>query len=219
MKGLFYGGPGNLSDGNSLVTGHWGPKFGDGDVIGMRVEHSAQGTVVAFSKNGAGLGTAFNIQGWGKGGSLCPAVSMDSDGQKVSITQVDMPEAGSMLASAARDSAGVEGSWAGKFKCDVSKEGENGWRVCASVGNNMSCLVEKGADGKLKCGPVISTKMMPPPHLRDLEREVSGILDSLVGWRREGDDLVLVHASGEEKLAPAKGPGPALIDNINWIKN
>ena len=30
MKGLFYGGPGNLSDGSSLVTSRWGPKFGDG---------------------------------------------------------------------------------------------------------------------------------------------------------------------------------------------
>ena len=38
MKGLFYGGPGNLSDGSSLVAGQWGPKFEDGDVIGMRLE-------------------------------------------------------------------------------------------------------------------------------------------------------------------------------------
>jgi len=217
MKGLFYGGPGNLSDGNSLVTGHWGPKFGDGDVIRMRAEHKDKTTVVSFSKNGAGLGTAFKLEGWKDGESLCPAVSMDSEGQGVTITQVDMPELSSMEASTTI-SAGVEGSWEGRFKLDVSKSGDNAWRVSAHVANNMSCLVEQGADGKLKSGPVISTKMMPPPHLQELEREVSGILGSLSSWRRDGDHLILVHGAGEEKLAPAKGPGPATKDNINWIK-
>ena len=43
------------------------------------------------------------------------------------------------------------------------------------------------------------------------------IFKSLVTWKREGDDLVLVHGTGEEKLAPAKGPGPAVTDNIHWI--
>jgi len=218
IKGLFYGGPGNLSDGNSLVTGHWGPKFGDGDVIRMRAEHSGQRTVVSFSKNGAGLGTAFDLQGWGKGESLCPAVSMDSEGQSVTITQIDMPEGSSMEASTIV-SPGVEGSWEGRFKLDIAKEGANAWRVSAKVGNNMSCLVQQGQDGKLKSGPVMSTKMMPPPHLQELEREVTGILTSLVSWRRDGDNLVLVHAAGEEKLSAAKGPGPASLDNINWIKN
>ena len=37
-QGLLYGGPGNLSDGSSLVTGHWGPKFAPGDNIGMKVQ-------------------------------------------------------------------------------------------------------------------------------------------------------------------------------------
>ena len=37
LQGLLYGGPGNLSDGSSLVTGHWGPKFATGDNVGMKV--------------------------------------------------------------------------------------------------------------------------------------------------------------------------------------
>ena len=174
MKGLFYGGPGNLSDGSSLVTGHWGPKFGDGDVIGMRVEHSGNSTVVAFSKNGAGLGTAFNLQGWDKGSSMCPAVSMDTAGQKVSITKVAMPDLAAMQDSSSRPADQVEGTWQGKFRCDISKEGEDKWRVSAQAGNNMSCLVEMEA-GKLKVGPVMSTRMMPPPELQELEREVTGM--------------------------------------------
>ena len=174
MKGLFYGGPGNLSDGSCLVTGHWGPKFGDGDVIGMRVEHSGSSTVVAFSKNGVGLGTAFDLQGWDKGSSMCPAVSLDSAGQKVSITKVDMPDLAAMQDTSSRPAEQVEGTWHGKFRCDISKEGDDKWRVSAKVGNNMGCLVEMEA-GKLKVGPIMSTKMMPPPELQALEREVTGL--------------------------------------------
>ena len=37
LQGLLYGGPGNLSDGSSLVTGHWGPKFAAGDEVDMKV--------------------------------------------------------------------------------------------------------------------------------------------------------------------------------------
>ena len=31
IKGLLYGGPGNLSSGGGLVIGGWGPKFKSGD--------------------------------------------------------------------------------------------------------------------------------------------------------------------------------------------
>ncbi|CAH3157050.1 unnamed protein product [Porites lobata] len=86
MKGLFYGGPGNLSDGSSLVTSNWRPKFGDGDVIGMRLEQTCDKTVLAFSKNGSGLGVAFDISRY-RGMEFRPAVSMDEAGQGVTISE------------------------------------------------------------------------------------------------------------------------------------
>ena len=87
LKGMLYGGPGNLSDGGALVAGSWGPKFGPGDKIGMRLEVSGNHTTLAFSKNGSGLGVAYDIRGW-TGGSLRPVVSLDSPDQSVQISSM-----------------------------------------------------------------------------------------------------------------------------------
>ena len=38
VKGLMFGGPGNLSDGSALIAGHWGPKVEAGDRLDMRLE-------------------------------------------------------------------------------------------------------------------------------------------------------------------------------------
>ena len=43
-------------------------------------------------------------------------------------------------------------------------------------------------------------------------------MSSLQDWKRDGDNLVLVHGKGEEILTPAAGPGPANKDDINWIR-
>ena len=61
LKGLLYEGRGNLSDGGALVSGNWGPKYGQGDKIGMRLEVSGDHTTLAFFKNGSGLGGAYAI--------------------------------------------------------------------------------------------------------------------------------------------------------------
>eukprot|EP00088_Acartia_fossae_P002864 TRINITY_DN11196_c1_g1_i1.p1 TRINITY_DN11196_c1_g1~~TRINITY_DN11196_c1_g1_i1.p1 ORF type:complete len:281 (-),score=66.57 TRINITY_DN11196_c1_g1_i1:195-1037(-) len=216
IKGLFYGGPGNLSDGGSLAKGSWGPKFGDGDVIGMRVEHTADRTLVAFSKNGEGLGVAFDIQGLAGGKDMCPAVSLESTGQKVCLTSGNMPPASAMEKSTAVK-PGVEGQWTGRFSFSIKKEGEH-WIIGSRVANSMGCDVQVGSDGKLKPGHIIGTQMMPSPELYELEKEVQGIMSSLQEWKRDGDKLVLVHGKGEEMLSPAAGPGPANKDDINWIK-
>jgi len=215
IKGLFYGGPGNLSDGGSLIAGSWGPNFGEGDTIGMRVEATGDNTTVAFSKNGTPLGTAFNIQGWSGGSGLRPAVSLSKADQSVTITQGSLPDMSAMQAVSGQPVTAVEGSWAGRFKLQIEKEGE-GWRVSAQVGNSMSCIVSKD-DGNLVAGPVMSTRMMPPPHLQALEKEVTKILETLKSWSVQNNKLTLKHASGEEEMSPDSGPGPAQKQNVNWL--
>jgi len=214
MKGLFYGGPGNLSDGSSLVTGHWGPKFGDGDVIGMRLEQEGDRTQLAFSKNGVGLGVAFDISGFSCG-EFRPAVSMDTTGQSVSITETKADLAAFKASSG--PGVGVEGDWEGRFKLNVEKVGEGSWRLCAKVGNSINCTVTE-KDGKMVSGPIMSTKMMPPPHLQQLEQEVTSILEKLEGLRREGEELV-VEGAGKKEICKqhATGPGPADKSRVNWI--
>lgn len=217
MKGLFYGGPGNLSDGSSLVTGHWGPRFGDGDVIGMRLEQAAGRTQLAYSKNGVGLGVAFDLSEFDAGGEFCPAVSMDTPGQAVTI---DGSSAGmAAFAAARKPGPGIEGDWQGRFSLSVEAAEDAGkYRVCAKVGNSLNCLVSQAPDGKLSATPVMSTKMMPPPHLQELEQEVSSMLGGLTGLRRDGDSLVVEGAGKTEICKPADGPGPADKSRVNWIK-
>ena len=215
MKGLFYGGPGNLSDGSSLVTSRWGPKFGDGDVIGMRLEQTGDKTVLAFSKNGSGLGVAFDISGY-SGKEFRPAVSMDEPGQGVTISETATSSLDAFqLVPTPRQ--GVEGDWQGRFKLMIEKTGEGAWHIAAEVANIISCDATLGADGKLVPGPVMSTMMMPPPELQQLENEATSILEGLSSLRREGETLVLEGGGKKEIFTPAAGPGSATKDRVNWM--
>jgi len=217
IKGLFYGGPGNLSDGNSLVTGQWGPDFGDGDVIGLKIEQTEEdgGQVrVSYSKNGALLGMAFDVSGW-TFGEVRPAVSLESAGQSITISPAAMDDAAFSSATVS-DSASIEGNWKGRFGVQV-RRCDDGWRVSAKVANSMACTVTEQPGGQLVAGPVMSTRMMPPPHLQQLEQEATAILSGLTGLRRERENLILEGGNKTEILQADSGPGPAKRDNINWM--
>ena len=67
----------------------------------------------------------------------------------------------------------VEGTWQGRFRCNISKKGDNAWEVGATVCNGMSFLV-KMVEGKLKVEDGWTTQMLPSPELYKLEQEVKG---------------------------------------------
>jgi len=215
MKGLFYGGPGNLSDGGALVTGHWGPQFGNDDVIGMRLEQAGDTTTLAYSKNGSPLGVAFQISGLSVG-ELRPAVSMSDAGQSVSIAAGSLPSLESMAKSNS-PREGVEGAWQGRFSLNIEKTGDGSYRFNAKAGNSMACSVTE-KDGALSVSPIMSTKMMPPPHLQQLEQEVTNLLQGLTSFKREGNNLVLEGGGAREVCQPDQGPGAAGREQIHWIK-
>ena len=56
----------------------------------------------------------------------------------------------------------------------------------ARVGNRMKSRL-KLSEGKLTAGPVMSTRMMPPPELLDLENKVSDLLSNLTDIQRNGE--------------------------------
>ena len=158
LAGLLYGGPGNLSDGGALVTGRinrrnkrpaldftgkWGPKLRDGDRIGMKLEVEAGRALVSFSRNGTGLGTAFDIQvlhssdfdllcvtalrpvqDW-SGQTLHPVVSLDGVGQEAVLKAVP-----SLDTTLQQGGAGLEGAW----------QAEQGWQLSVQQkGHNQVC--------------------------------------------------------------------------------
>ena len=67
----------------------------------------------------------------------------------------------------------------------IKAEGEGKWRVQAKVANNMSSMVTE-EEGVFTPGPVMSTRMMPPPELQDLEREISQLLSELTNISKDG---------------------------------
>ena len=221
LKGLFFGGPGNTSDGSALVAGGWGPAFSAGDVIGMRVERDAAGRVtLAFSRNGAGLGTAFDVAGCGGEGELRPCVSLDTEGQAVAIAErgaAALPPLAA-LARAPPAGAGIEGEWRGRYDLHVAGAGAGAWSVSARIGNTLGCRVAAGADGALRCaGGVRSTMMMPPPEVFALEQEAAAMLQALSGLRRDGAGLVLEGAGKAERFERCPGPAPAQREQIHWL--
>ena len=215
MKGLFYGGPGNLSDGSSLVAGQWGPKYEEGDIIGMRIEQKSDKLSIAFSKNGQGLGIAFDINDW-RDGELYPAISMDQPGQGAVLTEANLPNLEGLSRSSVV-SEGVEGSWEGRFKLDIEKSGEKEYKLTAKISNVLSCTLTE-INEKFSVGNIMSTLMLPPPDMRQLEEELGLLLADLTGLRREGSRLILEGAGKQEIFQTAAAPGPAYRENINWMK-
>jgi len=220
LKGLLYGGPGNLSDGGALITGHWGPKFAPGDKIGMRLEVSGDHITLAFSKNGSGLGVAYDITGW-TGGPLRPVVSLDSPDQSVLISS--MKDSGlQAMTSAGGPPAGIAGSWQldgeNKWELSIEQGGPGQWRVGAKVANSMSCSVTEG-NGVFSAGPVMATQMMPPPELHDLETSVMQLLSGITDIARDGDNLLVTAGDRSEVFTVAAGSSPASKDQVRWMKN
>jgi len=218
LKGLFYGGPGNLSDGGSLVQSNWGPKFGAGDVIGMQVDQSADRVQIAFAKNGAGLGPAFDIAGW-TAGPLHPTVSFNTAGQGVEIATGNAAPAS--MARGTAPGADIEGDWeCAGFCMSVGKAPEpDCWRVSARVVNNLMFVVKR-QNGKIVAdgSPMSSTRMMGPEEEMAKEREVTTFLSKLTDIRRAGDDLVLEGAAGQQEvLKHVAGGGAATKAQINWM--
>jgi len=219
LKGLMYGGPGNLSDGGALVTGHWGPKLEQGDKIGMRLEVAGDRITLAFSKNGSGLGVAYDINGWTNTGTpLRPVVSLDSPDQSIVISNSE-PCGLEAMDPSSGPPAGIAGSWmldGEQCWLSIEAEGPGTWRVSAKVGNTMSCSVTE-ENGVFSAGPVMMTKMMPPPELQALENSINQLVSGITNIAREGDKLLVVAGERTEKFSVAPGSSPATKDRIRWM--
>jgi len=231
MKGLFFGGPGNLSDGGSLVESGWGPKMEEGDVIGMRLEQKDGNTTLAFSKNGEGLGTAFDIQGWDEG-VFVPAVSLEKPGQGVKIKE-DCYQPLESFTPIQFPGSSIEGTWkldrpgVEDHVFEMIEDPNGHWMAHCKVANSMSCDLEgevKPAPvagtmmGEFKAGPVAGTMMMPPPHLDELEREMRALMAGIT--RVEWDFGYIVVTSGGNTFRFKefiKVKTPATKDMVNWM--
>ena len=236
LKGLLYGGPGNLAAGGGLISGHWGPKLVAGDVIDMRLEVSGDHTTLAFSKNGAGLGIAYDIKGWSwSGAALRPVVSLSNPEDSISMSSIADCGLESMLLG--KDlPPGIAGDWEVEGEdtwcLAIDQEGDKQWWVAAMVGNTISCAVTKTDGGVFSPGPVMGSRMMaavpmklapasgrmlPPPRFKALEDSVTKLLTGLTNIAREGDKLVITAGDRVEKFSAAPGSVPVTKDQVSWM--
>lgn len=212
IKGLFYGGPGNLSDGRGLIRGDWGPKLKGNDVIGMKVEQKDGRTDVSFSHNGLGLGTAFDIGDWS--GQLHPAVCMDKPGQSVTLIPGDIT---GNTADARAPGQDATGNWVGKFRLNVSRSSYD-WRVTATVDNHYVTSVKESPDGTLTPNVVAGSKKLVSPEHQELEKEAVKFLEVLTRFKRDGDKLVVESSAGTQEFGYAPPAHPARKSDIHWMK-
>ena len=66
------------------------------------------------------------------------------------------------------------------------RTGEMKLKMMAKVGNRMNCEVTVMENLKMKFGPVMMTRMMPPPELQQIERNLQQLLENLNGISKTG---------------------------------
>merc|ERR1712192_225991 len=131
----------------------------------MRLEVSGSAITLSFRHNDRPLGTAFDIDNW-TGGALRPIVSLTSKDQAITLATSTLTADQFFLRSESRE-GGVEGRWSSEnLEVRISKESPTSWRVSATVANTISATVTQTEEkGGLTVGPLITTQMLPPPHL------------------------------------------------------
>jgi len=221
LKGLLYGGPGNLSDGGSLVTGGWGPRLAQGDTVDMRMTLIGGSLRLEFGLNNSYLGTAFTIDNW-TWGQARPVVSLSSAGARVTISKLEEEQFPVRVATSPSDV--VTGKWTCVSEdyslCLSQMEGSSSMMgLSVRVGNSMNCKIEAREDGSwAMAGPAMTTQMMPSPEVHELEQRVFSLFSGISGISRAGAELRVSFRSGEIHCYQTQArPGPATRERVNWM--
>ena len=211
-----YGGPGNLSDGGSLVTDGWGPSLREGDIVDMKVCQEADRVTVEYGRNGFYLGVAFDIEGW-NGGTLRPVVSL-GNGDSLNISKLDPAEfpdteekLGDEVICGVWKSEESEGS---SYTLEVGGD-ENLLRVCVWPGGSSCTLKYDPEKGVLALHGVPMRILLPSTH--PLKGLVIRMLPSIRKISRSGPQLVVTTDTASHKFNRAPRPGRATRKDIRWI--
>ena len=181
IKGMFYNG--NLTNGSAALAVSWGPRFGVGDSVGVRLRSTSENVEVTFYKNGESLGTGFSI----KTSSLqlyCPCLIVDGN---VTI-EFTIPEELPSLEIVKEQEVSIPGRWK---LLDATKEDDSAiviprrpitleiWRdemtvkFAFRVGNSISgsakILNDTGNTWMIESVGMMSTLIGLPPDLQKIE--------------------------------------------------
>lgn len=186
-KGMFYNG--NLTNGSAALSVNWGPRFGTGDSVGVRVLTTSENVEVTFYKNGKSLGTGFFIENLSNQ-IYCPCLNVDGEAK----LRIEIPEELPPQELLEEEDLAMPGPW--KLVEATREDGtaltmpgrpatmelsrhQTTLRFAFRVGNPISgsakILVDNGDTLTLEMGPMMSGQMMPPPVLREIESLICGL--------------------------------------------
>ena len=145
-------------------------------------------------------------------------MSLSSKEQEISIAASTLSAEDFALKPGSDNGDTVEGKWiAEDLEVMIAKENPSSWRLSAKVANSISASVTRTEGGGWSVGSVISTQMMPPPHLEAKERAFTTLLTNLTDLRLEGTNLALVARESVQILSPAVPPPPVTREKIRWL--
>jgi hypothetical protein len=224
-KGMFYNG--NLTNGSCALSIQWGPRFGVGDSVGVRVITTNDNVEVIFYKNGISLGTGFLIENHDI--LYCPCIQVDGDvtlaievpkelpsKEFVPVEDVDMPGPWKLVEAVTGD--GTVLNLPGRpATMDMARDGDT-VHMNLRVGNPIHghAKIVAGNNGPSwtleMMGPMISGRMLPPPVFRDIETLLCGLEANALSL----EDGRLTISNGPKKMVWERNPRePLALPNYN----
>ena len=207
-RGMFYNG--NLTNGAAALVTAFGPYLKQGDSVGVLVTDKNQ--KVTFYINEKCLGTGFSL-GQGDGGKVfCPCIHVSGEATVSFVIPDTLPS----VVTREKTTQGMSDEW--KLIQAVNETGaavtvpeardvilhledtEAQYDLSIRVGNTLRCRAKKEEGGGVKVGPAMSTRMEPPPELREMETFVLTSLPIVTSIDLLDQNLVLSASGSHTKL-------------------
>jgi SPRY domain len=179
-KGVFYNG--NLTNGSGALQVNWGPMFEAGDSVGVQVAPGSDALEVSFYKNGECLGTGFRLPKTTETFYPCLHISGSASLRIEAPPELPSREVSTSTATGFFDDWRLEKAWDGQKSVDfpdapiklaLAKGNGNALKISFKIANNVNgtgeIVEETETTLKVKIGPFMMTRMMPPPEYRPLE--------------------------------------------------
>eukprot|EP00978_Attheya_sp_CCMP212_P012428 scaffold31041_cov56-Attheya_sp.AAC.3 len=220
-KGMFYNG--NVTNGSAGLIIGFGDYLKEGDKVGVLLQRLGSGAVqTVFYLNDTCLGAAFRL---GEGSidpdqAFYPCLHVTGKAKIAFQVPDDLPD------DTDRKSKHEPGSYGGDWKLEKCLTGpELGeftlppdhdiilhfkgelpkLQFSAKVGNNLGCSIEIVGKGegfdKIEVGPIMSTLMMPPPELVEVEQLLFQSLPTLYKMILSSDTSLVMTGTTTELIA------------------
>jgi hypothetical protein len=181
VKGMFYNG--NLTNGSGALQVGWGPSYEAGDSVGVQVTPGSDALEVSFYKNGECLGTGFRLPKSKATFYPCLHISGSASLRTEAPPELPSTEVSASTATGFYGDWKLDKAWDGEspvdfpddpIKLGLTKGSGNALKIHFKVANNVGGTAEIVEETEstltVKTGPFMSTKMMPPPKYRALEK-------------------------------------------------